>query len=139
MQRARRAIFALLAIALVAGILISSQRRAGAADTAIIGVVRATEVRIEPGSVRAGVVKPRAVLLTPVIPGSHTLLEYRDVLVVRHGSTLSATTLFWVGLRTRSIRFASLHTEMTLSVVPSQPSLNSRQDARWCAALRKWR
>ena len=48
MQRARRAIFALLAIALAAGVLISSQRRAGAADTAIIGVVRATEVRIEP-------------------------------------------------------------------------------------------
>jgi HlyD family secretion protein len=48
MQRARRAIFAVVAIALVAGILISSQRRAAAADTAIIGVVRATEVRIEP-------------------------------------------------------------------------------------------
>jgi HlyD family secretion protein len=48
MQRARRAIFAVVAIALVAGILISSQRRAAAADTAIVGVVRATEVRIEP-------------------------------------------------------------------------------------------
>jgi HlyD family secretion protein len=48
MQRARRAICAVVAIALVAGILISSQRRAAAADTAIVGVVRATEVRIEP-------------------------------------------------------------------------------------------
>jgi HlyD family secretion protein len=48
MQRARRAIFAVVAIALVAGILISSQRRAAAADAAIVGVVRATEVRIEP-------------------------------------------------------------------------------------------
>jgi HlyD family secretion protein len=48
MQRARHAIFAGVAIALVAGILISSQRHAAAADTAIVGVVRATEVRIEP-------------------------------------------------------------------------------------------
>src|SRR5246500_79948 len=48
MQTARRAIFAGAAIALVAGILISSQRHAAAADTAIVGVVRATEVRIEP-------------------------------------------------------------------------------------------
>jgi HlyD family secretion protein len=48
MQQARRAIFAVVAIALAAGILISSQHRAGAADTAIIGVVRATEVRVEP-------------------------------------------------------------------------------------------
>jgi HlyD family secretion protein len=48
MQRARRVIFAVVAIALVAGILISSQRRAAAADAAIVGVVRATEVRIEP-------------------------------------------------------------------------------------------
>jgi HlyD family secretion protein len=48
MSRVRHAIFAVVAIALVAGILISSQRRAAAADTAIVGVVRATEVRIEP-------------------------------------------------------------------------------------------
>jgi HlyD family secretion protein len=48
MARVRHAIFAVVAIALVAGILISSQRRAAAADTAIVGVVRATEVRIEP-------------------------------------------------------------------------------------------
>jgi HlyD family secretion protein len=48
MQTARRAIFAGAAIALVASILISSQRHAAAADAAIVGVVRATEVRIEP-------------------------------------------------------------------------------------------
>ena len=48
MQTARRAIFSVIAIALAACILISSQRRVAAADTAIVGVVRATEVRIEP-------------------------------------------------------------------------------------------
>ena len=90
------------------------------------------------GEVRTNVI----VLVTPCVPGGHTPLEHRDVLVVRHGSTprslekndaalvfrrFSATTLFWDGLTTRSIRLASLHTEMTLSVVPSQPSLNSRR------------
>jgi HlyD family secretion protein len=48
MCEVKRAIFAAVAIAVAAGILISSQRRAGAVDTAIVGVVRATEVRIEP-------------------------------------------------------------------------------------------
>jgi hypothetical protein len=36
------------------------------------------------------------------------------VLVVRHGSTLSATTLFWDGLTTRSIRLAGLRTDARL-------------------------
>jgi HlyD family secretion protein len=48
MRKIERAVFFVAAIALASGILISSQRRAGAADTAIVGVVRATEVRIEP-------------------------------------------------------------------------------------------
>ena len=47
MPRANRALFAAVAIALVAGIFIYSQRHAPA-EPAIIGVVRATEVRIEP-------------------------------------------------------------------------------------------
>ena len=43
----------------------------------------------------------------------HALLEQCDVLVVSHGSTLSATTLFWDGLTTRSIRLASAHADPT--------------------------
>src|SRR5262249_20780448 len=44
------------------------------------------------------------VLVTPRVPALQ--LEQCDVLVVRHGSTLSATTLFWDGLTMRSIRLA---------------------------------
>jgi len=47
MRRARRAAVVVIALALVAGILIHSARRSGSA-TAIVGVVRATEVRVEP-------------------------------------------------------------------------------------------
>jgi HlyD family secretion protein len=49
MQTAKRAIFAVVAaaVAVVAGVVITSQRQARA-EPAIIGVVRATEVRIEP-------------------------------------------------------------------------------------------
>ena len=39
---------------------------------------------------------------------------YCDVLVVRHRSTLSATTLFWDGLTMRSIRLASPHADTRL-------------------------
>ena len=38
--------------------------------------------RARPAEVRADV----GVLATPRVPGSHALLEHRDVLVVRHGS-----------------------------------------------------
>jgi hypothetical protein len=62
------------------------------------------ESEVRPAEVRANV----GVLDTPLIPGVHALFEHRDVLVVRHGSTLSATTLFWGGLTTRSIRLARL-------------------------------
>src|SRR6516164_5836375 len=72
--------------------------------------VRLAEVR--PAKVRlAKVWTDVEVLETPRVPGGHALLEHRDVLVVRHGSTLSATTLFWDGLTTRSIRLASLHAD----------------------------
>src|SRR5271154_6693758 len=47
MRRARRAAIVAIALALVAGALIYSVRRSGSATT-IVGVVRATEVRIEP-------------------------------------------------------------------------------------------
>jgi HlyD family secretion protein len=47
MRRARRAAIVAIALVLVAGILIYSGRRSGSA-TAIVGVVRTTEVRVEP-------------------------------------------------------------------------------------------
>ena len=47
MRRARRAAIVAIALVLVAGVLIYSGRRSGSA-TAIVGVVRATEVRVEP-------------------------------------------------------------------------------------------
>jgi HlyD family secretion protein len=47
MRRAKRATVVVIALALVAGILIYSARRSGSA-AAIVGVVRATEVRVEP-------------------------------------------------------------------------------------------
>jgi HlyD family secretion protein len=47
MRRARRAAIVAIALALVAGVLIYSGRRSGSA-AAIVGVVRATEVRVEP-------------------------------------------------------------------------------------------
>jgi len=47
MRRARRAAIAAIAFVLVAGVLIYSVRRSGSAAT-IVGVVRATEVRVEP-------------------------------------------------------------------------------------------
>jgi len=47
MRRARRAAIAAIALVLVAGVLIYSARRSGSAP-AIVGVVRSTEVRIEP-------------------------------------------------------------------------------------------
>jgi HlyD family secretion protein len=47
MRRARRAAIAAIALVLVAGVLIYSGRRSGSAAT-IVGVVRATEVRVEP-------------------------------------------------------------------------------------------
>src|SRR5471030_3258199 len=47
MRRARRAAIAAIALVLVAGVLIYSVRRSGSA-AAIVGVVRATEVRVEP-------------------------------------------------------------------------------------------
>ena len=47
MRRARRAPIAAIALVLVAGVLIYSGRRSGSA-AAIVGVVRATEVRVEP-------------------------------------------------------------------------------------------
>src|SRR6516225_2123533 len=73
------------------------------------GQVQAGQVRV--GQVRVGQVWIEITILTPpIVPGGYALLEHRDVLVVRHGSTLSATTLFWDGLAMRSIRLASLHT-----------------------------
>jgi HlyD family secretion protein len=47
MRRARRAAIVAIALVLVAGVLIYSGRRSGSAAT-IVGVVRATEVRVEP-------------------------------------------------------------------------------------------
>jgi multidrug resistance efflux pump len=47
MRRARRAVIVAIALVLVAGVLIYSARRSGSAAT-IVGVVRATEVRVEP-------------------------------------------------------------------------------------------
>jgi HlyD family secretion protein len=47
MRRARRAAIVAIALVLVAGVLIYSGRRSGSA-AAIVGVVRATEVRVEP-------------------------------------------------------------------------------------------
>jgi HlyD family secretion protein len=47
MRRARRAAIVAIAFVLVAGVLIYSVRRSGSAAT-IVGVVRATEVRVEP-------------------------------------------------------------------------------------------
>src|ERR1700692_3352018 len=47
MRRARRAAIVAIALVLVAGVLIYSGRRSGSAS-AIVGVVRATEVRVEP-------------------------------------------------------------------------------------------
>jgi HlyD family secretion protein len=47
MRRARRAVIVAIALVLVAGVLIYSGRRSGSATT-IVGVVRATEVRVEP-------------------------------------------------------------------------------------------
>lgn len=47
MRRARRAAMVTIALVLVAGVLIHSVRRSGSAAT-IVGVVRATEVRVEP-------------------------------------------------------------------------------------------
>jgi HlyD family secretion protein len=46
-RRAKRAAIVAIALALVAGVLIYSERRSGSATT-IVGVVRATEVRVEP-------------------------------------------------------------------------------------------
>src|SRR5262249_53051637 len=81
--------------------------------------VRIAEVRL--AQVRTDV----GVLTTPRVPGIHALLEYRDVLVVRHGSTVSATTLFWDGLTTRSIRLArrsALHFVCGSQRLPMSPS-----------------
>ena len=47
MHRARRTAIVAIALALVAGVLIYSARRSGPPAT-IVGVVRATEVRVEP-------------------------------------------------------------------------------------------
>src|SRR6201991_4831367 len=47
MRRAKRAAIVAIALVLVAGVLIFAVRRSGSAAT-IVGVVRATEVRIEP-------------------------------------------------------------------------------------------
>jgi HlyD family secretion protein len=47
MRRAKRAAIVAIALVLVAGVLIYSGRRSGSATT-IVGVVRATEVRVEP-------------------------------------------------------------------------------------------
>jgi HlyD family secretion protein len=47
MRRAKRAALVAIALVLVAGVLIYSERRAGSAAT-LVGVVRATEVRVEP-------------------------------------------------------------------------------------------
>ena len=47
MHRARRAAIVAIALVLVAGVLIYSVRRSGPPAT-IVGVVRATEVRVEP-------------------------------------------------------------------------------------------
>src|SRR6201992_1695295 len=47
MRRAKRAAIVAIALALVAGVLIYSGRRSGS-PTTIVGVVRATEVRVEP-------------------------------------------------------------------------------------------
>jgi HlyD family secretion protein len=47
MRKARRAAMVATALVLVAGVLIYSERRSGSATT-IVGVVRATEVRVEP-------------------------------------------------------------------------------------------
>ena len=47
MHKAKRAAIATIALVLVAGVLITSMRRSGSAAT-IVGVVRATEVRVEP-------------------------------------------------------------------------------------------
>src|SRR3984957_19042193 len=47
MRRAKRAAIVAIALVLVAGVLIYSGRRSGSAE-AIVGVVRATEVRVEP-------------------------------------------------------------------------------------------
>ena len=47
MRKARRAAIVAIALVLVAGALIYSQRRPGS-TAALVGVVRATEVRVEP-------------------------------------------------------------------------------------------
>ena len=47
MRRARRAAIVAIALVLVAGALIYSERRSGSAAT-LVGVVRATEIRVEP-------------------------------------------------------------------------------------------
>src|ERR1700716_2141566 len=47
MRKASRAVIVAIALAVVAGVLITSLRRSGSAAT-IVGVVRATEVRVEP-------------------------------------------------------------------------------------------
>src|SRR5262249_31353260 len=70
--------------------------------------IRQVEVRLAEGGADIGAP------ISPLGPGVHALLQPRDVLVVRHGSTLSATTLFWDGLAMRSIRLASLHADARL-------------------------
>ena len=47
MRRPRRGAFAAIALVLAAGVLIYSQRQARS-EAAIVGVVRATEVKVEP-------------------------------------------------------------------------------------------
>ncbi|MGA2293018.1 biotin/lipoyl-binding protein [Bradyrhizobium sp.] len=47
MRRARRAAIVAIPLVLVAGVLVYSERRSGS-PVSIVGVVRATEVRVEP-------------------------------------------------------------------------------------------
>src|SRR6185369_13136917 len=47
MRRSRRAAIVAIALVLAAGVLVYSQRQARS-ETAIVGVVRATEIRVEP-------------------------------------------------------------------------------------------
>src|SRR5215831_8337811 len=76
----------------------SASRRSASRRIAPLRSASRSPAEDGPAEVRLAEVRQDAgVLVTPCVPSSHALLEHRDMLVVRHGSTLSATTLFCDG------------------------------------------
>ena len=118
MRKAERAIIIAIVLAVVAGVVIYSSRPSGS-EAAIIGVVRATEVRVEPevngqlvsiavkkgDHVRAGDIVARlsAVELTAQADQARSLIEYRQA----------------------ELRLEQLHTEIRMQVVNAQFALTN--------------